>query len=572
MTRSVHSSAPPLRRAARATQRFRARLHRSVIAGTVALLVGGSALFAVAGAYASSGVDVTAAPSPSTSEVPVETSAPSPIASPDITEVAAAIDAPASPKESTSGTASVEAEATPALDGSVDTTAAIADGQALARVENGEIWAGDGYFRTSFDYILNEGVESTEVIVKVWKGVFQYEEEVASDSTGVFTQSGRYDHTFNLPAGEYTFAALIYHQGEDTPRFDRAYDVTVTEAVPNGTPLSSLSNVKTDTSTPLQATISFDYAITAGVKETSLFVQIPTADGPPLKSWDVHFTEDGSFAETVSLPPGTYPLKIEGSLECGVDCSDVQTFYEGTFTVIGAPIEITPTWPIQESNIIKVVPQPGVIFTDKDGNVLTGDVPVPEGGITLTRRPEQGYVFPEGTDTEKTYEYVPPVPQPTQVTPVFPKQEPGSNVITFTPQPGVIFTDADGNVIDGSFTVTEDETTITATPEKGYTFPADAVTEQTYVYYAVTPTPTPQPTASPSPTATVTPSPQPSASASAGPGAGSSSNEDSGSKSPSGSTLATTGSDVSGITAGVAVLLLLAGTGTLMARAARRRA
>ncbi|WZH35605.1 MAG: hypothetical protein PIR02_12555 [Microbacterium enclense] len=92
-----------------------------------------------------------------------------------------------------------------------------------------------------------------------------------------------------------------------------------------------------DIDTPLTATISFDYEITPGVDETNLFVQIPTADGPPLKSWDVHFAKDGTFSETVSLPAGTYPLKIEGSFECGVDCSDVLPLYEGAFTVIAVP-------------------------------------------------------------------------------------------------------------------------------------------------------------------------------------------------------------------------------------------
>ncbi|MDQ1076210.1 hypothetical protein [Microbacterium sp. SORGH_AS_0969] len=587
--------------------------------------------------------------------------------------------------------------------------------------------------------------------MKVWKGVFQYEEEVASDSTGVFRKSGRYDHTFNLPAGEYTFAALIYHQGEDAPRFDRAYDVTVTESAskpelkvtnfttnPNrlgcvphmsiefsyepDAPMEDWTNPESsrlvvlvlndagdvvdqtvveraarggtsDTYflAPGHYTLHFVSPLTGGgttvVREESFeildrtivvptpqqvgnTVVVPPApdgaeyfnvttgetvtgtldladtgkltldarslngcalkyDGPwtYLPNEDtfviltsgpnqtVHsdgevtitfnydlrpdteregiaalldvYIEDAAgertvvgkqligvdgpatFDHSVTLKPGTYTRYITSTYLRHCDCMPIKDIVAPyTFTV---PEQVTPTWPIQEGNIIKVVPQPGVIFTDKDGNALTGDVPVPEDGLTVIRTPEQGYAFPEGTDTEKTYEYVPPVPQPTEVTPAFPEQEPGSNVITFTPQQGVIFTDADGNVIDGSFTVTEGNTTITATPAEGYTFPSDASTEQTYVYYAVTPTPTPQPTSSPSPTATVTPTPQPSASASTGTGPGSNGTGNSGSKSPSGSTLATTGSDVSGITAGVAVLLLLAGTGTLMARAARRR-
>ncbi len=627
MTRSAHSSAPPPRRAARAAQRFRTRVYRSVIAGTVALLVGGSGVFAVAGAYAAIEPDGSA-PTPAVSE---STATPDPMVTEPVAD-ASGSDQAGTALAVTPVEADVVAEATdgesagkpelkitsftvtesrfpciPSLEidfawmpdapesewtnpdhSSIVVLVVDDEGAVVGQTNIDKVSAGGG----SATYFIDPGHYTVKFEVPLTGGgttIAREESVEVADPTIVVAAPKRVGNTvvvptapdgaeyFNVATGETVTGTLdLADIGTLTLdarsingcalKHDGPWTFTATK-----TPLSSISNVQTDTSTPLQVTISFDYAIAPGVDKTSLFVQIPTVDGPPLRSWDVHFTEDGSFSATVSLPPGTYPLKIEGSLECGVDCSDVQTFYEGTFTVIGAPIEVTPTWPIQQGNIIKVVSQQGVIFTDKDGNVLTGDVPVPEGGITVTRTPEQGYVFPEGTDTDKTYEYVPPVPQPTEVTPVFPTQEPGNNVITFAPQPGVIFMDADGNVIDGSYTVTEGKTTITATPAKGYTFPDDASTEQTYTYYAATPTPTPQPTASPSPTATVTPTPQPSASASTGTGPGSNGTGNSGSKSPSGSTLATTGSDVSGITAGVAVLLLLAGTGTLMARAARRR-
>ncbi len=138
--------------------------------------------------------------------------------------------------------------------------------------------------------------------------------------------------------GTYRFWLGASSAGSQTS--DASNDVFPTlpgAALPIGTPLSSISHLNVDIDTPLTATISFDYAITDGVDETSLFVQIPTDGGAPLKSWDVHFTKDGHFSETVSLPAGTYPLTIEGSRECGVDCSDVRTFYEGLFTVISVP-------------------------------------------------------------------------------------------------------------------------------------------------------------------------------------------------------------------------------------------
>lgn len=241
MTRPVHSSAPPPRRAARAAQRVRIRIRRSAIATAAALLVGGSGLLAVATAYATTPTDA-----------PTDLSA--------VTEVA--------PTETASAAPSVAA--TTAVETTADSTATPAP-------------------ESTADAPIVSGSPSVDV----------------AESAEIAT-------------AEHAVAASL----------------------PVDTPLSSISHLKVDIDTPLTATISFDYAITPGanIDETSLFVHIsPDADSPPLKYWDVHFTKDGHFSETVSLPAGTYPLTIEGSVQCSGECSDVRAFYEGLFTVISVP-------------------------------------------------------------------------------------------------------------------------------------------------------------------------------------------------------------------------------------------
>lgn len=212
-----------------------------------------------------------------------------PVADPPPTEAAPAPSTAPAP----SAPPAVEAPSAPIQSVQQPEITSIPDGTALARVENGEIWTGDGYFGTSFDYILTDGVESTEVLVKVWKGTFDYTNEVTSDSTGVFTQSGSYSHTFFLPAGDYTFAALIYHQGEDAPRFDRAYPVTVTESKPIDVPA------------PIQ---DGNTVIVKPAPEGSEYYNVDTGETVP---GNVDLTETGPI-KLDARPTGDRPVKTDG--------------------------------------------------------------------------------------------------------------------------------------------------------------------------------------------------------------------------------------------------------------------
>ncbi|MBQ9918060.1 MAG: hypothetical protein IJO71_12790 [Microbacterium sp.] len=362
MTRPVHSSAPPPRRAARAGERLRTRVNRSVIATAAAVLVGGSGLFAVATASATTPADASTDSSAVADLAPTST--------PTATPAVAAVVPTEAPDDTPTAPAAEQTEEPVVASGPSDelaapSAAAIADGDSLARVENGTIWAGDGYFRTSFDYILNEGVDSTEVIVKIWKGTFQYTEEVASDSTGVFTESGHYDHTFRLPEGKYTYAALIYHQGEATPRFDRAYDFTVT-ADPYGDTFTMLTSDPVQTaSDDGDVTLTFGYDIRPDVERngSTPVVAAYVTDASGERIWFASgewLTVEGPgvFTDTIRLAPGTYTRHIASSYILHCDCGDVKDITEPYPFTVPEKVDPTPTPTPTPTSTPTVTPTP----------------------------------------------------------------------------------------------------------------------------------------------------------------------------------------------------------------------
>lgn len=104
---------------------------------------------------------------------------------------------------------------------------------------------------------------------------------------------------------------------------------------------------------------------------------------------------------------------------------------------------LTPPDITRTDNTVTLTADDGVVYKDVNGVVISGQVPVPPGGLTFTREPAKGYMFPEDTKLLFQEEYVPTQP-PKQVTPPTPTQI-GSTVV-FTPAEGVVYKDASGPV------------------------------------------------------------------------------------------------------------------------------
>jgi hypothetical protein len=160
---------------------------------------------------------------------------------------------------------------------------------------------------------------------------------------------------------------------------------------PLGTPLVSISDPVVDTATPLQVTVSFSYTLVLNDPSTTKFiVEVYDNDGAEVYSYQTNTDTDGTYRETINLVPGSYTLEVTGFNECGADCADFATLYSGAFIVAGLPILIDPDWPVQNGNTVVFDGPEGVIYTDPDGNVLTGTVPVPKGGLAVDATPAPG--------------------------------------------------------------------------------------------------------------------------------------------------------------------------------------
>lgn len=146
----------------------------------------------------------------------------------------------------------------------------------------------------------------------------------------------------------------------------------------------------------------------------------------------------------------------------------VTTFWEYDYMLT----EVTPAAPNQSGNVLTIPDIEGVEY--RNGNV--GGNPLEPGEHTITEDTTvvavttDGYVFPDGADTEWTFSYTPDEvdPQPVPVIPAAPTQD--RNVITIPDTLGVAYQGGDGSPLEpGEIEITED-TTITAVPEEGYDF------------------------------------------------------------------------------------------------------
>ncbi|MFK4790998.1 hypothetical protein [Microbacterium sp. ZW T5_56] len=148
--------------------------------------------------------------------------------------------------------------------------------------------------------------------------------------------------------------------------------------------------------------------------------------------------------------------------------------------------EVTPAVPTQNGNVLTIPDVDGVEYRNGNagGNPLEPGEHTIKEDTTVVAVTADGYVFPDGADTEWTFSYTPDEvdPQPVPVTPAAPTQD--RNVITIPDTPGVAYQGGDGNPLEpGVIEITED-TTITAVPEEGYDFPEGATQRWTFEYVA----------------------------------------------------------------------------------------
>lgn len=122
-----------------------------------------------------------------------------------------------------------------------------------------------------------------------------------------------------------------------------------------------------------------------------------------------------------------------------------------------------------------------VYFQDSEGNIYTESTELPLSQET-TFTP---YPTIEGQALDPVYggpwTYAPQEDsEPVIVTPVPPTQD--GNTVTIPEQDGVQYQDEDGNVLPPGDIVLEDDLTVIAVPEEGYTFPGDVEDEWTFIY------------------------------------------------------------------------------------------
>ncbi|MBO2990671.1 InlB B-repeat-containing protein [Leucobacter tardus] len=129
-------------------------------------------------------------------------------------------------------------------------------------------------------------------------------------------------------------------------------------------------------------------------------VTIPTVEG-------VTYVDGANAVLTgaVTLTEGQ-SLTVTATADDGYVLADGT--HEWTFVYEGdtpEPVEVTADAPMRDGNTVTIPSIEGVVYTDGDGNVLTGAVMLTEGQVlTVTATAEDGYVLSDGTH-EWVYEY-----------------------------------------------------------------------------------------------------------------------------------------------------------------------
>lgn len=342
MIQSVHSSTPPPRRAARAAERVRIRVRRSFVATVAAFVVGGSGLFAVATAYATTPTDAAAESSVVTELVPTETASGGASGSADVP-----IESPAD----TTATATPEPTDNP-----------YGDTFTMLTSEPTQTVSDDGDVTLSFGYDLRPGVDrdGASALVaayvvnaageRIWF-ISGGDEWLNIEGPGVFTE------TLQLAPGTYTrhiaSSYILHCDCGDVKDITEPYTFTVPEKVdPFTDTYAMITNGPDQTVDETgDVTLSFGYDLRPGVE--------PERDNTPLEAYVVDSAENstyftgsdttqfldvtgpGVFTKTITLAPGTYTRYIRSYYVLNCDCFGTKDIVEPyTFTV---PEKVDPT-------------------------------------------------------------------------------------------------------------------------------------------------------------------------------------------------------------------------------------
>ncbi|WP_022871662.1 CAP domain-containing protein [Nesterenkonia alba] len=158
-------------------------------------------------------------------------------------------------------------------------------------------------------------------------------------------------------------------------------------------------------------------------------------------------------------------------------------------------IVVSPEAPNREdgTNTVEIPEVEGVNYS-VDGDIVDGELEIPEDGLTVEATPVLGYEFEDGATTEWDFDFDPDAVLEV-VEPEAPQRSDDDENVVIVPEvEGVEYSHGPGEV-----DVPEDGLTITAEPADGYEFDDGATTEWDFNYIEddSTPSPSPSPTDTP---------------------------------------------------------------------------
>ncbi|MGF3056831.1 InlB B-repeat-containing protein [Microbacterium sp. YY-01] len=346
--------------------------------------------------------------------------------------------------------------------------------QILAYDEPVENWEGYDYspetWVQDFSFSVDENSNLVDVSGQFWwvcvvpGSHINYDYADMADSDEPITGSVEVGEPFTItainPGFEYTLEGIIHEDGTSE-------GFILAELGFCGASLMEWSTVNDDVPDPEPTEVT-----AVEPEREGNTITIPVVEG-------ITYVDDAGEELTgdIVLTEGQ-TLTVTATADEGYELAPGTTVWEYTYE--SQVIEVTAVEPDFEDNIVSIPVVEGVTYVDDAGEELTGDIVLTEGQtLVVFATADEGYELAPGA-TEWTYTYESTDPELIEVDAVEPGFE--DNVVSIPEVEGVIYSDADGDILTGDIELTEGQTlTVNATADEGYEL-APGATSWEYTY------------------------------------------------------------------------------------------